>query len=92
MDKELTGNELPSESLNALADELSSSVKETIINNRGDEINSDMVNDAAKLNVQNTIQRILQSPIIKKAHEEKEVGITGAFCSLDTGKAEFIDI
>ena len=87
LDKELTGKELPSESLNALVDKLCSPVRETIKNN---ETSKNLVNDAAKQNVQHTIENLLKITIIQKAIKNKEVEIAGTFYILETGKVEFL--
>ena len=89
LDKELTGVELPTVCLNALADELVSSVREAIKNNSAEVKKVDLVNDAARLHVQNTILNLLESPALQKAQDENEVDIIGAFYKLSTGEVEF---
>lgn len=88
--KELEGVELPSTSLETLAHRLGSSVREAIKNNDPEENSGALADYAGRLHVQHTIDRLLESPILKEVHQNNEVGITGAFYSLDSGKVDFI--
>lgn len=67
LDKELTGLDLPSESLNVLADALVSSVREAIKNHQAEVKKGDLVNYAARLHVQHTIHSLLESPALQVA-------------------------
>jgi len=89
LDRELTGLELPTESLNALACALAPSVREAIKNNQAEVKKADLVNDAARRHVQRTIHNLLESPALQEAHTKNEAGITGAFYNLHTGEVEF---
>jgi len=90
LDREVTGLELPSKSLNLLADELVFSVREAIKNNPPEKEKSDLVNAAARLHVQNTIHRLLESPAIQGAQNKNAVEIIGAFYNLHSGEVEFL--
>lgn len=91
LDKELTGLELPSDSLNVLADELVSSAREAIKKNNHAELKkADLVNYASRLHVQHTIHNLLEeSPALQEAQKKGEFGIIGAFYDLNTGGVEF---
>lgn len=89
LDKELAGIEFPSKNLNALANEFGSSIREAVKNNRGKE-NDILVNYAARHHIQRTIHSILESPVLQEAQKKNNVGIIGAFYSLNTGKVDFL--
>lgn len=89
LDKELTGIELPSASLNALADALVSSIKGAIISHQTEVTKGDLVNYAARLHVEDTMNSLLESPALQDAQNKDEIGIIGAFYDLSTGEVEF---
>jgi carbonic anhydrase len=89
LDKESTGLELPSDSLNALADALASSARGAIKSNQSEVTNSDLVDYATRLHVEDTIHNLMNSPALQKAQKKNEVGIIGAFYNLNTGEVEF---
>jgi len=90
LDRELTGIKPLSENLNIVADELSPSVRGAIEKNQTEERKGNLVNYAARLHIQHANHCILKSPVLQEAQWENEIGIIGAYCSLDTGKVDFI--
>jgi carbonic anhydrase len=90
LDKESTGSNWPTISLNNLSNNLSSSILEAMIAKREKKNIHHLIDDAAKFNIHNSIQSVLGSPIVHRAQQKNEVGIIGAFYGLDTGEVEFI--
>ena len=74
----------------ALGKELSSSIQKTVNKKPGIENNDLSVNYAAQLNIHNSIQSILESPVLHEAQKKNEVGIIGAFHNQNSGEVEFI--
>jgi carbonic anhydrase len=89
LDRELTGVELPTQNLNLSVDALIPAVRNAVKSNQAEIEKEDLVNDAVRLHVEQTIDSLLESPVIKKVRERNEVGIIGAFYNLNSGDVEF---